>query len=91
MLSCFCALNHCTPLAGKSKAKSSAGDGLGLDYPGRLVQIAEDKLVCPDMKRTTVDTLLAAMEGRGGEVIEMDAALMDAARASLTNMITLGA
>ncbi|MBS1328006.1 MAG: quinolinate synthase NadA, partial [Oscillospiraceae bacterium] len=40
---------------------------------------------------TTVDTLLAAMEGRGGEVIEMDAALMDAARASLTNMITLGA
>ena len=66
-------------------------DRLSLDYPGRLVQIAEDKLVCPDMKRTTVDTLLAAMEGRGGEVIEMDAALMDAARASLTNMITLGA
>ena len=66
-------------------------DRLSLDYPGRLVQIAEDKLVCPDLKRTTVDTLLAAMEGRGGEVIEMDAALMDAARASLTNMITLGA
>lgn len=66
-------------------------DRLSLDYPGRLVQIAEDKLVCPDMKRTTVDTLLAAMEGRGGEVIEMDAGPDGRRPASLTNMITLGA
>lgn len=43
------------------------------------------------MKRTTRRHPAGCMEGRGGEVIEMDAALMDAARASLTNMITLGA
>jgi quinolinate synthase len=66
-------------------------DRLQLDYPGRLHQLQSEKLTCPDMKRTTLAVLLAAMEGKGGEEIHMDASLMDAARASLTNMIRLGA
>ena len=47
-------------------------------------------LTCPDMKRTTLVSVVSAMEGTGGEEIAMDAALMDAARRSLANMIELG-
>ena len=65
-------------------------DKLSMEYPGRLWQICADKLVCPDMKRTTLETLAAAMEGRGGEEIHMEPALMDAARRSLTNMLKFG-
>ncbi|HIW74507.1 MAG TPA: quinolinate synthase NadA [Firmicutes bacterium] len=65
-------------------------DRLSLDYPGRLFQLRPEQLTCPDMKLTTPDSVLAAMEGRGGEEIVMDPALMEAARASLTNMIRLG-
>ena len=65
-------------------------DRLSLDYPGRLHQLCPEKLTCPDMKLTTLESVAAAMEGAGGEEIVLDAALADAARASLTNMIRLG-
>ncbi len=65
-------------------------DRLSLDYPGRLHQLRPEQLTCADMKLTTLESVTAAMEGRGGEEIAMDAALMDAARASLANMIRLG-
>lgn len=65
-------------------------DRLQEDFPGRLHQLRSDLLVCPDMKRTTLDSLAAAMTGEGGEEIAMDAAVMDAARASLTAMLRLG-
>ncbi len=65
-------------------------DKLSLQYPGRLHQLKAGQLTCPDMKRTTLASVVAAMQGTGGEEIRMDAAVMDAARASLTNMIRLG-
>ena len=65
-------------------------DKLSAEYPGRLHQLCPDVLTCPDMKRTTLTSVVSAMEGTGGEEIEMDAALMDAARRSLVNMIELG-
>ncbi len=66
-------------------------DKLEADYPGRLHQVCADKLTCPDMKRTTVDSLAAAMAGQGGEDITLPAPLMEAARRSLTRMLELGA
>ena len=65
-------------------------DRLDARYPGRLHQLCEDKLVCPDMKRTTLQSLLAAMESRGGEEIRLGEKLADAARRSLENMLRYG-
>lgn len=59
-------------------------------YPGRLHQLCADKLVCPDMKLTTLSSLLAAMEGRGGEDIHLESSLAVAARRSLENMLRYG-
>lgn len=59
-------------------------------YPGRLHQLCAEKLVCPDMKRTTLQSLLAAMEGRGGEEIRLEQGLAEAARRSLENMLRYG-
>lgn len=42
------------------------------------------------MKRTSAETLLAALEGRGGEEIVLPAGEMAAARRSLEAMIALG-
>lgn len=65
-------------------------DRLDTRYPGRLHQLCEDKLVCPDMKRTTLQSLLAAMESRDGEEIRLEEKLADAARRSLENMLRYG-
>lgn len=65
-------------------------DKLSLEYPGRLHQLCADKLTCRDMKLTTPQSVAAAMRGEGGEEIVMDAALMDAARRSLVNMLRYG-
>ena len=65
-------------------------DKLSLRFPGRLHQVGGDLLTCPDMKLTTRSSLAAAMEGTGGEEIQLDPALMAAARNSLERMIALG-
>ena len=65
-------------------------DRLEPAYPGRLHQLCGEKLICPDMKRTTLESLLAAMEGRGGEEIRLEEGLAAAARHSLENMLRYG-
>lgn len=65
-------------------------DRYSLLYPGRIHQICAEKLVCPDMKRTTLDSVMAALEGKGGEVIALDDELAAAARSSLENMLKYG-
>lgn len=65
-------------------------DKLETQYPGRLHQLRPEALTCHDMKRTTMDSLKAVIEGTGGEEIHMDTALMDAARHSLEMMMELG-
>ena len=42
------------------------------------------------MKRTTLESLLAAMKGRGGEEIRLEEGLAAAARHSLENMLRYG-
>ena len=48
------------------------------------------KLICPDMKLTTLPDVLLALQGQGGEVIEMDEATMRDARKCIDKMIELG-
>lgn len=59
-------------------------------YPDRLHQLRPDLLTCGDMKLTTIDSLVAVIEERGGEDIHMNENLMAAARHSLEAMIELG-
>lgn len=65
-------------------------DKLSLEYPGRLYQIEGELLTCPDMKLTSAQSLLDAMQGKGGEEIVMDEAETAAARRSLVNMMAMG-
>lgn len=65
-------------------------DRLAAQYSGRLHQLCPEVLVCPDMKRTTLAALAAAMKGRGGEEIVLPRDAMDAARTSLDAMLRLG-
>jgi len=48
------------------------------------------KLLCPDMKLTTLPEVLLALQGEGGEVIEMDEFTMREARKCIDKMIALG-
>ena len=48
------------------------------------------KLLCPNMKATTLMDVLHMLEGTGGEEIVMDTALMNAARRCITEMVRLG-
>ncbi|MCI8553399.1 MAG: quinolinate synthase NadA [Clostridiales bacterium] len=65
-------------------------DRLAERYPGRLHQLCGDCLTCPDMKLTTPERIVSALEGTGGEAIELPPALMAAARGSLENMLRYG-
>lgn len=65
-------------------------DTLADDYPGRLHQIGGELLTCPDMKRTTLESIAAAIDGTGGEEIVLEDTQMAAARRSLENMLRYG-
>ncbi len=65
-------------------------DTLARTYPGRLHQVCAEKLTCPDMKYTTLESLLRVADGSGGEVIELAPEMAAAARRSLENMLRLG-
>ena len=66
-------------------------DYLSQKYPDRgFYQLAADKLICPDMKFTTLDCLLAAVEGNGGEEIVLDEESRIKAKKSIDQMLRLG-
>lgn len=65
-------------------------DCLSRTYPGRLHQLCGEKLTCPDMKLTTLHSLLRVADGSGGEEITLEPAMAAAARRSLENMLRLG-
>jgi quinolinate synthase len=56
--------------------------------PGRECFALMPEFICGDMKKTTIDSLYRALNG-GGTVMELDKNIMDAARASLTRMMTV--
>ena len=66
-------------------------DYLTLKYPEKgFYHLAPEKLVCRDMKYVDRETLLKAVRGEAGEVIEIDEVLRLKAKKSIDEMLRLG-
>lgn len=60
-------------------------------YPRRhFYQLRGDKLICPDMKTTSLQDVYMAITGAGGEEIVLEEPLRKAAKRSLDNMLKYG-
>ena len=60
-------------------------------YPKRhFYQLRGDKLICPDMKMTSLQDVYLAVTGAGGEEIVLEEPLRKAAKHSLDNMLKYG-
>ena len=71
----------------------SIADHLQYQCPGKRFYPLSKKLICPDMKLTTLNDVLLSLEGiSSGEAFEivMEESLMDDARVSIQRMIDLG-
>ncbi len=66
-------------------------DYLKLKHPEKeLYQMSPEQLVCPDMKKTTLQDIRDCLAGTGGEIIEIDEETRLAAKRAVDNMIRLG-
>ena len=66
-------------------------DKLSRDYPQRgFFQLAPNKLVCPNMKMTTLQNVYDAILGNFGDVIEIEEELRLKAKRSIDNMLKYG-
>ncbi len=66
-------------------------DKLRRDYPERgFYQLAPHKLVCPNMKMTTLQNVYDALLGNFGDVIEIEEELRLKAKRSIDNMLKYG-
>lgn len=66
-------------------------DSLTLQYPEKtLYQLRPDKLVCQDMKMTTLEELARAVSGEGGAEITLDEELRLRAKKSIDAMLRYG-
>ncbi len=70
--------------------EKSVGDYLSLCYPQRNFYLLSKKLICPDMRITTLTDVYKALIGSGGQVIEIEENLRLAARRAIDQMIRLG-
>lgn len=59
------------------------------EFPDKNVTIIRDDFICADMKKTTLEDVIACLEGKK-EPLEMDSELMDSARKSLERMVRIG-
>ena len=66
-------------------------DALSLRYPDKkLYQLCPQKLVCEDMKLTTLEGLYHAMRGEGGSEVSLDETLRLRAKKSIDAMLQYG-
>ena len=70
--------------------ESSIAEHLQYDCNDKRFYPLSPKLLCPDMKLTTLPEVLLALRREGGEVIEMDEFTMREARKCIDKMIELG-
>lgn len=70
--------------------EKSIADFLKLKKPNNKYYLLSKKLMCPDMRITTLSDVYDAMAGIGGEEITLDSELMQAARKPIDEMIKLG-
>lgn len=60
-------------------------------YPEKkFYHLCPEKLTCKDMKYTTPESILAALKGEGGEIIELPEELRKKAKHSIDEMLRLG-
>lgn len=64
---------------------------LSLEMPEKRFHLLSSKLICPDMRITTLMDVCRALEGEGGEEICLDEQTMTEARRCIDEMIRLGA
>lgn len=66
-------------------------DYLKIKHPDRnFYQLAEDKLVCPDMKYTSLETVYKALKDNAGEKIEIEEEIRLKAKKCIDEMLRLG-
>lgn len=66
-------------------------DYLSIQYPDKtLIQLCPHKLVCEDMKLTTLEGLMLALKGEGGLVVELEESLRLKAKRSIDAMLRYG-
>lgn len=66
-------------------------DYLTREYPERkLWQLAPKKLICSNMKKTTLQGVYDALNGNGGDIIELDENTRLAAKKCIDNMLAYG-
>jgi len=70
--------------------ESSIAGHLQYECPGKRFYPLSTKLLCPDMKLTTLPEVLLALRGEGGEEIELDEFTMRQARKCIDKMIEMG-
>lgn len=70
--------------------EKSIADHLNLKYPQRNFPLLTKKLMCPDMRITTLMDVYKAVLGKGGTVIELDEETRLKAKVSIDAMIELG-
>lgn len=64
---------------------------LSFEMPEKRFHLLSSKLICPDMRITTLMDVCRALEGEGGEEILLDEQTMREARRCIDEMIRLGA
>ncbi len=70
--------------------ENSIAEHLQYECPDKKFYILSKNLICADMRATTLHDVLAAVEGRGGEVMELTEEVMLGARRCIDAMIALG-
>ena len=70
--------------------ENSIAEHLQHACPDKTFYPLSKNLICADMRATTLHDLLAAVEGTGGEVMELDDEVMTGARRCIDAMIKLG-
>ena len=70
--------------------EGSIAEHLQYECPDKRFYPLSGKLLCPDMKLTTLPDVLLALRGQGGEAIELDALTLREARKCVDRMVELG-
>ncbi len=70
--------------------EKSIADTLNLEFPNREYPLLSKKLMCADMRLTTLMDVKKALLGTGGEVITLDETLRQNAKHAIDEMIRLG-
>lgn len=70
--------------------ESSILEHLQFECPDKRFYYLSGKLMCPDMKLTTLADVLLCVKGEGGEVMELEPEVIAGARRCIDEMIRLG-